>query len=398
MSLSTTTRFMVYAFTANTPTERTKRIFTKSVEKHENVRAIIFQLERGSPTDSSTGTVHLQGTIALIQKMSWKRLAKMLGLENAGIHWENVKDLQGSIDYCRAKAGEVLKSGKVKGGFVYEGSQFHAGIFQMRGKRKDLDAIGLEIASGEFDLEELKVNNFGTWARNHRALALRISEVRGRIDLRLDYQPPAVRVYWGPTNTGKSYRARAECLEQGLHPYTAVGGTSTCFFDGFEEGFHDVIIFDDFYGWYPYDRMLVLCDRYPTSLQIKGSMVSILPLKRVYITSNDEPGDWWPRTAKKELEKNKTVLSAFARRLGGPGSGIFELKEPFLTQVGGVTLNPPTGVEIDPTPVSPNFTWTQEKQIIAMEEKHRAEMGKMRVKMADAVSRARLGCFILPSE
>lgn len=94
-------------------------------------------------------------------------------------------------------------------------------------------------------------------------------------------------VYWfyGETGCGKTYKAYTESLEAGCEPYIRSGDGR--FFDGYTGQSH--VIFDDFReGDIPFNFMLRLLDRYPMSVEIKGSTVQWKP-SVIYITSPMKP-------------------------------------------------------------------------------------------------------------
>lgn len=68
-----------------------------------------------------------------------------------------------------------------------------------------------------------------------------------------------------------------------------------------------MVVIDEFYGWIARDLMCRICDRYPLNIETKGGSVSFLA-KKIIITSNVHPKDWWP----------KVGLGAMERRLKAP--------------------------------------------------------------------------------
>ncbi|GFQ75227.1 replication-associated protein [Trichonephila clavata] len=66
-----------------------------------------------------------------------------------------------------------------------------------------------------------------------------------------------------------------------------------------------VVVFDEFYSWYPYGDLLRLLDRYPLKVPIKGSFCEFNS-EIVYITSNQHWNTWFPNIPDK---------SAFLRRM-----------------------------------------------------------------------------------
>lgn len=93
-------------------------------------------------------------------------------------------------------------------------------------------------------------------------------------------------VWWGPTGTGKSRKAR-----ELAGPDAFFKIPSTKWWDGYQ-GHEDVVI-DEFVGKIAIEYFLTWFDRYACSVEVKGSAVP-LNAKRFYITSNIDPRDWFP--------------------------------------------------------------------------------------------------------
>jgi len=68
------------------------------------------------------------------------------------------------------------------------------------------------------------------------------------------------------------------------------------------------VVLDDFHGWIPLHTFLKLIDVVPIRLQIKGSFTPWFAAKKVYISSNFLPTDWWKDMAPEQL-------SAVTRRI-----------------------------------------------------------------------------------
>lgn len=99
---------------------------------------------------------------------------------------------------------------------------------------------------------------------------------------------PTILIWWGDSGTGKTRKAVEEYPE--AYILTKPNGNGVVWFDGYYG--QKVIIFDEFYGWVPYDLMLRILDRYPLKLQIKGGMVECQATTFI-ITSNKPWTDWY---------------------------------------------------------------------------------------------------------
>lgn len=109
-----------------------------------------------------------------------------------------------------------------------------------------------------------------------------------------------VYVYWGATGLGKSRRAWEEA---GLSAYPK--DPNTKFWDGYQG--QENVVCDEYRGNISISNLLRWFDRYPVIVEIKGSS-TILVAKKVWITSNLHPRDWYP-------DLDQATMDALLRRL-----------------------------------------------------------------------------------
>lgn len=247
--------------------------------KWEDVVYGVYQEEVGT-----NGTHHLQGYVAFSKRMLLTGVKKL----NGHIHWEIRRGThQQAKDYC--KKTETRVSPPVEWG---DDSGIGAG------KRNDLLSLKRALDEGKSELEICDDDDlFGVWAGNHRAIERykRLHTVRARS------WPTFTTVLWGPPGTGKTKYVHAHA---GVDAYwVKKPNGNSVFFDGYE-GQEDVVI-DEYYGWLPYDTLCRMCDRYPLMVDTKGGMTNFYP-KRIWITSNRDPRDWYKRG-----------LQALERRISG---------------------------------------------------------------------------------
>lgn len=95
-----------------------------------------------------------------------------------------------------------------------------------------------------------------------------------------------VVVYWGRTGAGKSRRAWEEATLQ-AYPKDP----RTKFWDGYRG--QENVVMDEFRGGIDIAHLLRWFDRYPVIVEVKGSSV-VLSAKKIWITSNLSPDDWYP--------------------------------------------------------------------------------------------------------
>ena len=103
-----------------------------------------------------------------------------------------------------------------------------------------------------------------------------------------------IKVFWGPTGTGKSRRAWDEA---GMDSFPK--DPRTKFWDGYNN--HKHVVMDEFRGDIDIAHMLRWCDRYPVIVEIKGASV-ILVATNIWITSNIRPEAWYPMIDAQSLE------------------------------------------------------------------------------------------------
>lgn len=103
-----------------------------------------------------------------------------------------------------------------------------------------------------------------------------------------------VEVYWGKTGTGKSHKAWAEL---GMDAYPK--DPRTKFWDGYN-GQTNVII-DEFRGAIDISHILRWLDKYPVIVEVKGSS-TVLKAKKIILTSNIHPRDWYPQLDTETME------------------------------------------------------------------------------------------------
>lgn len=71
-------------------------------------------------------------------------------------------------------------------------------------------------------------------------------------------------VLWGPTGLGKTAQ-----ICQNYDPAEMYWKPHGPWWDGYEQ--QRVVVFDEFYSWYPYGDILRLLDRFPLKVPVKGA-------------------------------------------------------------------------------------------------------------------------------
>lgn len=229
----------------------------------------VYQLEL-SP---ETSRLHFQGYLELGRTMRYTALQEWPGLADA--HFEKRRgSQQQAVAYC-TKPNETFPNdtSKVDGPWFY-------GKPKRQGQRSDLDALYQRLSEGA-TLKEVSNEFFELFLRYG-------SRIQSYITLNTPARdfPPHVTVLTGPPRSGKS----KYCHSMAPNAFWRPPGIHT-WWDTYDR--HEDIILDDFYGGQmPYSYMLRLLDRYPVLVQTKGGWVQFRP-RRIFITSNAAPEDWY---------------------------------------------------------------------------------------------------------
>lgn len=251
-----------YCWTVNNPTE--DEVLVPQTWESETYKYLVYQLEEGAE-----GTRHLQGYIAFDKVVRFNTFCSWFPRRP---HVERAKGTaKQNRTYC------TKSKGRVEGPWEF-------GVMPEQGKRTDLLAMKADLDSGA-SLQEI--------SQNHTALFFRYS--RGIREYRIlnhvaTSEAKTVKCYWGSTGVGKTRK----CYEEYPDAYWKTRSVSSSqWWDGYDG--QSTIIIDEFYGWFTWDFLLRLCDRYPLQLECKGGSVPCAATTIVF-TSNKHPRDWYPNS------------------------------------------------------------------------------------------------------
>lgn len=248
------------------------------------VQYIIVQLEKGE-----NGTIHWQGFMILKER---KYLNYMKEHFSKRAHWEVARGSNEQASaYCKKDDTHI----EILDPFGKDLARYEDGEMPQRERLKrqeaqwkaedDLEAVkaGYKRPS-EFEPSTLMAHGF---LPAYNALT---ADVLG------PYRPDLkIITMVGPPGTGKSYSIQKCFPEHGRCIY----GNSGCWF---QNPTADVMIFEEFNGQIPLQRMLQMLDPYPLALEVKGRMAPAL-YKTVIITSNTSPASWYPIKPADEAEQ-----------------------------------------------------------------------------------------------
>jgi len=262
-----------WVFTLNNP------VIDELPKTWRGIAYCVWQKERGV-----SGTPHLQGYVQFTNARAMASLKKLC----PEAHWEA---RMGTA--AQAKAYCTKEETRVSGPWTIGEENEPVG----QGKRTDLDAVKEMIDSGR-PLTECWEQHFGVMVKHSRAMK-EYTILRG---MNKRNWLTTTRVIWGPTGTGKTRKVQ-ELAGPKAYWMKKPGAGQSVFFDGYD-GEEDVVI-DEFYGWIPYDLLLRMCDRYPLLVDTKGGAVQFAP-KRIWITSNVAPRQWYPKAWTPAMDRRLT--------------------------------------------------------------------------------------------
>jgi len=221
---------------------------------------MVFQLEQGAK-----GTPHIQG-------YCYWSAAKSFNTVKGYFPWANLENARGSPAQNQAYCTKL--EGRLEGPWEF-------GEAPLQGKRSDLDEVKAMLDAGA-TLKEVSQEHFSCFIRYHRSFR----EYKLLNTTPRDW-PMDIEVLVGPSGIGKS----REMLERFPRAYwKSKNSGQQQFWDGYLG--EETIIIDDYYGWFSYDYLLRLCDRYPFSLDTKHGTVQC-SAKKICFTSNKHPREWY---------------------------------------------------------------------------------------------------------
>lgn len=239
----------------------------------------------------SGGTRHLQGYVNFKNKRRMRQVKALPGFMRAHLEAAKGTEKQAS-DYCK-KDGDYLEIGE-------------SGC---AGRRLDLETAAKILTESGGNLKCVAEACPGVYIKYGRGLRDYASVMKLK-------QPrnfkSTVIVICGDPGCGKTRYVMEDCREKGLSMYWKPRGI---WWDGYDG--EDVVVYDDFYGWVPYDEMLRVMDRYPLKVPVKGGYVDFTS-KIIYVTSNVKPEEWYSsENIKGKLESLFRRINVYLEGFGG---------------------------------------------------------------------------------
>ena len=254
------------------------------------IQYIVFQEERGAE-----GTLHWQGFLILKERKTIEWLKRNI---NPRAHWEVARETnEKCANYC-------MKSDTYTGGLRVERGEMpthpKAGTKEER----------LEKAAEELD--EIK-EGYKRPAEIPSMTLMQCGFIPAYKELTADvlgpYRPDLkIITMVGRPGTGKSYSINYLFPTHGRCIYGNNGVW-------FQNPCADIMVFEEFNGQIPLQRMLQLLDPYPNALEVKGGMRPAL-YHLVIITSNTRPDGWYKGEQAGEPGKRTDAILALWDRIG----------------------------------------------------------------------------------
>lgn len=224
----------------------------------EVVRYLVFQREKCP----KTGKLHYQGYVELLKDRVYSSVQKILNIP--GAHMTNCNgSAEQNRNYC------TKSESRVEGWWEF-------GKMSRQGTRTDIKKIkDLVLHEGE-KLNSLVENTIENFQQ------LRFAE--GLMKYKKPYSGERiVKWFYGPTGTGKTRRAFEEAGEEAEFISYRNG-----FWLGYDGG--DKVIIDELRRNVPLDELLIILDRYPIKINVKGGCMS-WTAKEIWITSDRHPNE-----------------------------------------------------------------------------------------------------------
>lgn len=237
------------------------------------LKALTVKMHRCAKEVGENGTPHLQGAITFERTYRMAALKKLF----PRAHWKPGITCDPE-NYC------------IKGEIIIDT------VNREQGKRTDL-AEAIEVGKAE-GYREMAIAHPETFVKYHRGL----KELLFTIEEPKEWYDTKVYIFWGPTGSGKSRKARQ--MDPKLYNVPEPNNGSL-WFDGYRG--QKTILLDDFYGWIKYHTLLQITDGYPYQAPTKGSFVH-RQWDTVIITSNKPPEKWYNRDEINALTRRITLI------------------------------------------------------------------------------------------
>lgn len=284
-----------WCFTWNNPTGVPDGSFYDDLVKRGTVTYLVFGHERGD-----SGTYHLQGYIEVPRKRTFPSLNNILHFPPT-VHWEVARGTgYQASEYCK-KGGHFEEFGHAPAPTYVEKRAIAKAT-----KEKNWEALQSYLALHAWDTVSCMPPEHQATIRSNLAYFKRLQTEAQQV-ASVELRDVEVYVFWGPTGTGKTYKAFQEARKVDPVPYIITFSSER---DHWMDNYNGqkAIILDEF-DHHRVDKNFLkrLLDRYSFRAAVKGSF-TYGNWTTVYITSNIAPDAWY-------LNEDPNDRAAIMRRL-----------------------------------------------------------------------------------
>ncbi len=306
-----------WGVTLNNPTEEEREWIADLVVTDDRFRYVIGQYEVGRQ-----GTEHWQGYLQFRGEKTHGQATEAFprawiearrGTHDKAKHYASKPHEACNCEHCTEARGMP------NNGWADERELTEQGEAIVERQRTDIEDVMNRIREGASD-REIAEEFPGSWVRNHRAY----ERYRAIVSPIERSWVTHTTVFTGPPGTGKTHRAHALA---GPGAYWVTYGTNVGapqYFDGYDG--QECVVFDEFTGQVRREAMCKLLDKFPCNVPVRGGQQPWLP-KRVIITSNQTPEEWWPRMGLGPIERRLagdygTVIAMHDVYVGDSAAGV----------------------------------------------------------------------------
>jgi hypothetical protein len=285
-------RHASYPFTINNYTQAELDALIALTRNEEvchqlGIRLLVF----GKEVAPTTGTPHLQGYIHFRPNSSKSMQAthRIPGMRRAALMANQRGTPQQCVDYCTKGEENIPGSEQAK---ILGETYWQYGTVPEQGKRTDLQETLKVFTTSGFNLKQVAIQCPDQFVKYHRGFQAMASLIN---DERRSWKTQVIWLH-GPTGTGKSMTAY-KLIENGVDCYYK--DCHSGWWDGYTT--QPVCILDDYRTeMCTFSALLNLLDRYPLSLQVKGSQVQCL-FKYLIVTTPKPPASTWAKQDRENL-------------------------------------------------------------------------------------------------
>lgn len=235
---------------------------------YDDVRYMVYQVE-----ETTTDKLHIQGYVEYKSTQSLSRTNNIFS--NKEIHVEKMCTTR---DYARGYCKK--EESRIRG--PYEYGRWIKG----QGYRTDLECYRDAIYKGA-SVMYLAEYHLPCLAKYPKLYTMLKQEDKPRTEF------DGIEIYYGPSGTGKSTAARAR------YPDAYYKNSNNKWWSEYEG--QEVVILDEYKGQIPLLELLSICDGYEYQVEVKNGHRQ-LKAKKVIITSNYKPSEWYPAESQYSLQ------------------------------------------------------------------------------------------------